>query len=138
MLFVLLIGAFIAWDEQSVLDGLIPVSVGIMVGLAITGVLMATLRARSREVYEESASLKEEMTLTFTDEGFEVEQASGLYRAKWDTLVRWDENARIFAVFLNRQMAIIFPKAQVSEDVVDFAREQMKRSGLTRPRELRK
>lgn len=124
--------------ERSVLDDLMPLIVGIAVGgLAALG-MFVTLKPRARKIYRESAPLREEMTLLFEDGGFRIEQPSGLWRVQWGDLVRWDENHDIFAVFPNRQMAIIVPKQQISEDVVDYIREQMKLSGLSRPWKLRK
>jgi hypothetical protein len=124
--------------ERSVLDGLMPLIVGVAVGgLAALG-MFVTLKPRARKIYRETASLREEMTLVFEDGGFRIEQLSGLWRVRWGDLVRWDENHDIFAVFPNRQMTIIVPKKQVNEDVVNFIREQRKLSGLPLPWKLRK
>lgn len=124
--------------ERPLLDGLVPILVGIFVGGVAVAALFVSLKSRARKVYRESASLQEEMTLIFEDEGCRIEQPSGLWRIQWRQLVRWDEDRDIFAVFPNRMMAIIFPKQQVSSNVVDFMREQMKLSGLPKPWRLRK
>jgi len=124
--------------ERPLLDGLIPIFVGIAVGSATVGILFASLKPRARKIYQESASLKEEMALVYEDNGFRIEQPSGLWRVQWQQLARWDENSAIFAVFPNRAMAIIIPKQQVSEGVINFMRNQMMQSGLERPWRLRK
>jgi hypothetical protein len=51
--------------------------------------------------------------------------------------VRWDEDGNLFAVFPNRRLAIIIPKEQVGEELVDFVREKMRQSGLLKPWKLR-
>lgn len=124
--------------ERSILDDLMPIVVGVIMGGIAVVAMFVSLKWRARKVYRESGSLQEEMTLIFEDNGFRVEQPSGLWRVQWQQLVRWDEDRDIFAVFPNRIMAIIFPKQQVSSDVVDFMREQMKLSGLPKPWKLRK
>ena len=120
------------------LDGLVPVAFGILVALIVIGIMRLTLRSKSQKVYAESASLHEDMTLTLTDDGFQIDQASGLFRSKWANVVQWDEDANILAVFLNRQMALVFPKQQVGEDVLAKMREELKQSGLNRSGKLRK
>ncbi len=124
--------------ERPLLDGLLPILVGIFVGSVAVFALFASLKPRALKIYRESASLQEEMTLIFEDDGCRIEQPSGSWRVKWRHLVRWDEDREIFAVFPNRAMAIIVPKQQVSQDVVNFMREQMKHSGLPKPWKLRK
>jgi len=124
--------------ERPIFGDLMPLAAGVFAGGVFAIAMFAPLKSRARKVYRESASLQEEMTLIFQDDGFTIEQPSGLWRVHWRQLVRWDENRDIFIVFPNRLLAIIFPKHNVSDDVVDFMREQMKKSGLPRPWKLRK
>lgn len=95
---------------RPLLDGLVPILVGIFVGGVAAAAFFGSLKPRASKVYRESASLQEEMTLIFEDEGCRIEQLSGLWRIQWLQLVRWDEDRDIFAVFPNRAMAIIVPK----------------------------
>lgn len=123
---------------QSIFAGLAVIGIGMFAVLVAMGVTHASLRMRARKVYRESASLHEEMTLTFHDDGFEIDQASGRHRIRWPKMVRWYESAAIMAVFPNRYLAFIFPKDQVSEVSVNHIREQLMQSGLPLPWKLRK
>jgi len=128
----------VAWAEQSVAQGIGLMLVGIAAAGLYTFVMRLFLRPRVRKAYRETASLQEEMTLFVEDGGIRVEQPSGMQRPRWVQLLRWDEDERVFALFPNRWHAFIFPKQQVSKDVVDIMREQMRKSGLPRPWKLRK
>jgi hypothetical protein len=123
---------------RPILEGLMPIAIGTVAGGAATIGLLLWIRWQAKKVYRESASLQEEMTLVFEADGFRIEQESGLWRVRWEQLVRWDEDRSVFLLFPNRALAIILPKAQVCENVVDYVRRQMKISGLERAWRLRK
>ena len=128
----------VALAEQSVMQGIGLMVVGIAAAGLYTFVMRLFLGPRVRKAYRETASLQEEMMLFVEDGGIRVEQPSGIQRPLWAQLLRWDEDERVFALFPSRWQAFIFPKQQVSKDVVDFMREQMQQSGLARPWKLRK
>ncbi|WP_033375816.1 YcxB family protein [Porphyrobacter sp. AAP82] len=128
----------IAVSEQSVIHGIVLMLVGIS-GASLYVLLMRLfLKPRVRRIYRETYALQEQATLFFEEGGIRVEQASGMQRAQWGQLVRWDEDEKIFALFPNRLLALSFPKQQVSTEVVDFMRDQIRLSGLPRPWTLRK
>lgn len=133
-----LIAVPVAWAEQSVMQGIGLMLVGIAAGGLYTLVMRLFLKPRVRKAYRETATLQEEMTLFVEDGCIRIEQPSGMQRPQWSQLLRWDEDDRVFALFLNRWQAFIFPKHQVSKEVVDFMRDQIKLSGLPRPWKLRK
>ncbi len=128
----------VAWAEQSVMQGVGLILVGVVAAGLYTLGMRLFLRTRVSKVYRETTSLQEEMTLFVEDEGIRIEQPSGMHRTQWRQLVRWDEDKHVIALFINRWQAFILPKQWVNEDVADFIREQMKQSGLPRPWKLRK
>ncbi len=127
----------IAVSKQSLIHGIVLILVGAAAACLFVMVMRLFLGPRARKIYRETASLREEITLTFEDGGVRLEQASGMHRAQWGQLVRWDEDDKIFALFPNRILALSFPKQQVNKEVVNFMREQMKLSGLPRRWKLR-
>ncbi len=133
-----LVAVPVAWIEQSVMQGIGLMLVGLAAGGLYTLGMRAFLKPRVRKAYRETASLQEKLTLFVEDGGIRIEQASGMQRPQWSQLLRWDEDDRVFALYSNRWQAFIFPKQQVSPEVVDFMRDQMKLSGLPRPWKLRK
>lgn len=124
--------------DRPVWLALVPLIAGAVAMLAAAGGGFLSLKRRSRAIYRESAGLGDEVTLSFQLDGFEISQPRGFTSMNWNELARWDEDHEVFAIFPNRQIAITFPKQQVSEEVVNYMREQMKLSGLPRPWKLRK
>lgn len=107
--------------------------------LALLGVhRFRTLPRLARAAYREDAHIKEETFLSLGDDGYVTEFASGTFRRKWANLVKWDEDASIFAVFSNRVTGHIFPKDQVPEAVIDTMRHHLIASGLPTQGKLRK
>jgi YcxB-like protein len=129
---------FFTLNLQSVPGLINPIYAGFLIGVVIAVTQRLTLRSRALKVYGETASFREEVAFHLTDQGFKTEQPSGIYRANWADMVRWDEDTEIFAIFPNRDKAVILPKDQFSVDVVLQARERMVQSGLPRPGKLRK
>lgn len=110
--------------------------------VALILVLLCNNRFRAlprlaRAAYREDAQIKEETSLTLDAEGYVTEFVSGTVRRKWANLVKWDEDARIFAVYSNRQMGHIFPKDQVPGSVIDTIRHHLIASGLPKRGKLR-
>lgn len=135
---VAIIAVPVAWASQSVMQGIDLMLVGVVAAVLFTMGTRLFLRPRVSKVYRETASLQEDITLYVAEGGIRIEQPSGMHRTQWDKFVRCDEDPHVFALFINRWQAFIFPKQQVPKDAVDFMRDQMKQSGLNRPWKLRK
>ena len=119
-------------------------AVGVVSG-GIAGAIIVLLLCRfviipyqANKVWRDFALIKEEMTLTLREEGFTIEQVSGHVDAKWSQMVAWHEAQAVFAIFVNRQLAYLIPRGQVAPEVVDFARERLIESGLTKKGARRK
>jgi glycopeptide antibiotics resistance protein len=69
--------------KRSIIDDLMPLGVGGLVGCFAVFVMSASLKRNARKVYRESASLQEEMTLVFEEDGFRIEHQSGSWRVEW-------------------------------------------------------
>lgn len=138
-----MIGGGVALAAILWLVGLEVLSIALVSGL-FGGVLASVfwqfviLPRRTRKIYQESAFLQEEITITLSDDEFNFQQASGSARVAWNKTVKWDETPTLFAIFINRQMAYILPKSQLGDAVIDYARDRLVETGLSTPGKLRK
>lgn len=96
------------------------------------------LPRRSAAVFHETVNLREPQTISFDADGFRVDLKSGHSRHEWSHIAKWDESDRIMAVYINRILAYILPKDQVSPEVIGFVRQQLIETGLTKPGKPRK
>ncbi|MEP0392686.1 MAG: YcxB family protein [Erythrobacter sp.] len=91
-----------------------------------------------KAIYADDAAFKEAITLTFDDEKMERRFPSGHYSVRWDKVVKWNEDETILAVFQNRQLGSVLPKAKLGEKRVDAIRAHLIRNGLETKGKLRK
>ena len=118
---------------------IMPIAVGGAAGIIWLLVYVYLLLPRRAEtLFREQSSLAEEMTLSLSEEGIEVEQASGVYRCTWANIVKWSEDKDLFLVYPTRYMMIWFPKLALKDERVEFMRKHMSASGLPQPNKLRK
>lgn len=115
-------------------DGISALSVGIG---GVIGAVIVTLATRfivipwqAAKSWRDYALLKEEMTITMHEDGFSIEQPSAHVDAKWSSMIAWHETDQLFAMYLNRQLAYVLPKDQVSAAHTDYARRHLIASGL--------
>ncbi|MEL7197123.1 MAG: hypothetical protein AAGL10_02310 [Pseudomonadota bacterium] len=57
---------------------------------------------------------------------------------RWNSAVKWDENARVGLVYPTRNLAFIFPKSGIGEDRWTFMQTRLVESGLKQKGKLRK
>jgi hypothetical protein len=112
--------------------------VGVLAGLLVLGLQRLLLPSRGRKVYRESAAIQTPQHLKIDEEGFVLEQEAGVWRSKWNQMVKWDETKNLVAIYPNRVMANLIPKDQVDPLIIDIIRGQLVSSGLTKRGEMRK
>ncbi len=116
---------------------------GIAVGVALVMLIAVIQRYGGgprliKATYHEDAAIQEEISLTFDEQSFSRVFASGALTSKWADMVKWHENDEVFAVFPNRQLGHIFPKAQIDPEIIGAIRSNVINSGLPVQNRLRK
>ena len=134
LLFVLTLIAFAGSD--ALLLGL-AIAAGVLLFLMVISRYVITPRQVST-IYREDRQIQEPTTITFHQDGYTAQSASGLNSRKWANMVKWDEDGDIFVVYSTRQLGHIFPKDQVPQDVIDEIRGRLIASGLGEKGKLRK
>jgi YcxB-like protein len=112
----------------------------VMIAVLIIGVLVhfAWMPRHVAKTWREYSLIREPVTLTLTADGFHFVQPSAHVDVKWANVVKWDENATIFAVYATRQLAYIFPKSACEVALLNAAREGLLASGLLKKGRPRK
>lgn len=93
---------------------------------------------QTKRAYREFKVIQEEMTLSLSANSFSIDQASGSITSPWEHIIKWDENDQVMALYPQRQMAYIFPKVDVGAAHIEFMKERLIESGLTKKGKLRK
>ncbi|MEL7446276.1 MAG: YcxB family protein [Pseudomonadota bacterium] len=93
---------------------------------------------QTKRSYREYSMMHEDMTLSLTSDEFRIEQQSGNVAARWDRMAKWDENEDVFLIYPTRNLAYILPKSDIGSARIDYAREQLRASGLMNKGTLRK
>ena len=135
---IVILAVVFSQKESTVVGVLVPIVIGIVAGLAIIGLQWLMLPFRAAKIYRESAALQQPLMFSADDAVFVIEQEAGVWRSQWRDMAKWDENDRLFAIFINRIMANILPKDQVDAATIDYVRSQLVTSGLAQRGKLRK
>lgn len=122
------------------LDAVMPVMVG---GIAGAGIMMLIARyilvpRHAKRAWRDFALIREPIELCVTEDGFKIVQPSAHVNATWEKMIAWDENAKVFAIYVTRQQAYILPKEQIDDEVIDFARKRLMSTGLVQKGKTRK
>lgn len=133
-----LAGLLLTVGREPLVEALVPILAGVVGGSVAVAAMWLTIPHRAAKVFNESAILQEQFTLSVDDQEFEFTQESGNVRSRWDQMAKWDEDGRLLAIFPNRQMAYLLPKDRVPQGFVDYCRERLIASGLPLPNRLRK
>jgi hypothetical protein len=114
------------------LDAFVPVAIGGTIGVGAVLMIQRFIVVPrfARKTWREFKLLRETMTLSLGEEGFAIQQPSAHVDAFWQDMIAWDENARILAIYITRQLAYVLPKLDVGPDHIDYARERLIESGL--------
>lgn len=86
-----------------------------------------------RRTLREQKSATERRHLAADDDGFSIEQPSGVFRSLWADILMWDETKLVIALYINRIMMIPLPKGALGSEGADYIRERLRASGLTTP-----
>ncbi|MEO1222364.1 MAG: YcxB family protein [Pseudomonadota bacterium] len=126
--------AFDGWDA------VLPVSIGGLIG---AGLMLGLARfvfvpRYAKRAWRDFALIKEPVELTLSAEGFGMVQPSAHVDAKWEQIIAWDEDSKVFALYVTRQQAYILPKSQLSVGHIDFSRSCLIKSGLIKKGTKRK
>jgi hypothetical protein len=116
---------------------LIPIF-GVLIAIGLLIQPYVFLPRKARTLFREHHAVSEEATLKLSKDGFEIEQASGLHRYKWDHLVRWTETPDMVVVYPSRGLLLWFTKEAVGAERLAYMRERMIASGLATSGQLRK
>jgi len=85
---------------------------------------------KGARTFREYALIREEMTLSLSDEGFAIAQPSGHVAMAWGDLLMWDESDRILAIQPTRELAYIIPKQAIGDERATFIRQKLADHGL--------
>jgi hypothetical protein len=96
------------------------------------------LPRKARTLFREQHTLSEEATLKLGENGFEIEQASGSNRYKWDHLIKWTETSEMIVVYLSRNLLFWFTKEAVGTERLGYMKAKLIASGLPSPGKQRK
>jgi hypothetical protein len=96
------------------------------------------LPRHARGMFREQISMREAKELIFSEDGMEITQASGSFRAEWSSIIFWREMAGHLQLYISRAMVIPLPLNQIGDDRAAFIRSQLIASGLPRPGRRRK
>jgi hypothetical protein len=139
LIILVAIGIVLYLRDGDVIQAAMPVVAGFVAGGGYwLFSYLILLPPRLRRNYRESASLKEAMTFTPNETGFECIQASGAWHPKWEDMRKWEEASQFLAIFPSRVGACILPRDQVDETVLDYVRNRLIASGLRKPGKFRK
>lgn len=92
----------------------------------------------ARRVFQEQPTQAGPFTVEADHEQFTLTSDRGVFRLRWDELVRWYETPNIIAMYVNSYSAIPLRKSQMSAAMVSFLRSQLVASGLSKPNTLRR
>lgn len=92
----------------------------------------------AKRAWREFALIQEPMEFTVGTDGFEIVQPSAHVKALWSNMIRWDEDERVFAIYVTQQQAYILPKNQIEPSVIEYARQCLVESGLAAKGKKRK
>lgn len=108
------------------------VAVGGVAGAALMFTLarFVLVPRHAKRAYREFALIKEPVKLSMNDETFSIVQPSARVEASWTQIIAWNEDLKVFAMYVTRQQAYILPKGQVEDSMIDFARERLVATGL--------
>lgn len=106
--------------------------------LSMLAALWLSLPFRARKIFNETSQITLPKQFTADEAGFEFVCETGHQRTTWSELVKWDENSDVIALFLNRIMAYVIPKAQISPELQVYIRDQLHNAGLPKPGKVAK
>ncbi|MEM7700593.1 MAG: YcxB family protein [Pseudomonadota bacterium] len=104
--------------------------IGMVLMLALVRYLIVPRFAR--KAWRDFALIREPIEFSAHADGFAIHQPSAHVEATWSNMIAWDEDAKVFAIYVTRQQAYILPKPQIEGDFIDFVRAQLIESGLTK------
>jgi len=112
--------------------GALSVCIGGVIGIALMLAIVRyiTVPRFARKAWRDFALIREPMTLTLHEEGFTLDQPSAHVDGRWSNMIAWDEDVKVFAIYVTRQQAYILPKDQIEADIIDYARARLIDSGL--------
>lgn len=120
-------------------DGLAAAAVGVLAGgLYVLLLAFVIVPRQVRGIHREQRSAPEQKILKVNDDGVEIDQESGVFRARWVDFVMWIETRSTLAIYVNRGMMLPLPKQALGEACVSFIRDRMITSGLRRSGKLRR
>lgn len=133
---ILSAAAFVYDDEGAA----IAVAIGGLLG--VSGMFaffrFVSVPRQAKRAWHEFALIKEPMELSVDEDGFELIQPSAHVKSPWRDMIAWNEDLRVFAIYITQQQAYILPKDQIEASTIDFARTRLIESGLTAKRKKRK
>lgn len=93
---------------------------------------------QARRSYREYDLIQQEMTLSLTDEGFAISQASGRVAMTWDSVAIWNENNSLLTLHPTKNLAYILPKHSLGDAHIAFIRQCLGAHGLSTKGKRRK
>ena len=112
-------------------DPLLAFGAGILVWLAGLFLILANMRRqipkRVRREFAEQRALRDEVELSWSDDGLTATTAHGHSQFGWDEFRSWTENEAVFLLFHAERLFTVVPKRALSEDQVDELRRLLSR-----------
>jgi len=128
----------IALDMSAGDDDFTSVLFGALVGLIFAVGLWWYAGRQARAIYREQPSMQETRRVTLTEHEISFEMPSGTFSTAWASIVKWDDIAGVFVLYLNRAMMLPMPHDAVSEANLNYMRAQIIASGLPKPGKRRR
>lgn len=88
----------------------------------ILGIMRLWLPRRIRRQFRQQRSLRNEVQLTWSEQGITFEAENGHSRHAWDEFGRWAESKAIFILFYTDRLFTFVPKRALSESDVNELR----------------
>lgn len=102
----------------------------LIVGFSLVGLWIYSGADRTTAAWRRNPNRKQEVVLTFTEEGFGLTQGEANTQGVYGDMVRMVEDKQRFYLFVSEQNAYMVPKRALGDTVDVFRRDVMEKTGL--------
>lgn len=113
-------------------DGLASLLPAFGAGAATALAVIVLTWRNARRIYRQTPTMQQERAMRFDQDGFEIEQASGIFRSPWQDINRWTRSDSFLILWLNRAMMILIPVTEVTAVHIDAMASNLTGSGLAK------
>ena len=102
----------------------------LVLALILSAVQYWVLPRQTRRMYNQTSLLREQIALSWDENGFAIEGNSAKSRIAWQDLYAWDEEQNLFVLMQNEMLYNLVPKSALDEEQTVDLRNCLKASGL--------